>query len=215
MLKLVGSYLSPSPQSLGVVVCPWCQPWVASSWLDRCVHNCTLFAVWQPNPRPLFPYPQAYCAIIGSHHIALGRIALHWVASHCIRSGHVASGQVSCAIIRLHRIALGCIALHWVVSHCIGLHCITLGRVSCTIINPNWCAIPPCCYSTPLHTLPHRSLRRFNLYLHVSLFSSCHCSPGCLSLAYSYPIPITCHYVTLSAVFPPVSFCSLYSPVVG
>ena len=29
-LKLVESYLSPSPQSLCVVVCPWCQPWVAS-----------------------------------------------------------------------------------------------------------------------------------------------------------------------------------------
>ena len=30
-LKLVESYLSPSPQSLCVVVCPWCQPWVASN----------------------------------------------------------------------------------------------------------------------------------------------------------------------------------------
>ena len=30
-LKLVESYPSPSPQSLCVVVCPWCQPWVASS----------------------------------------------------------------------------------------------------------------------------------------------------------------------------------------
>ena len=29
-LKLVESYPSPSPQSLCVVVCPWCQPWVAS-----------------------------------------------------------------------------------------------------------------------------------------------------------------------------------------
>ena len=32
-LKLVEFYLSPSPQSLCVVVCPWCQPWVASSLL--------------------------------------------------------------------------------------------------------------------------------------------------------------------------------------
>ena len=30
MLKLVESYLSLSPQSLCVVVCPWCLPWVAS-----------------------------------------------------------------------------------------------------------------------------------------------------------------------------------------
>ena len=30
MLKLVESYSSLSPQSLRVVVCPWCQPWVAS-----------------------------------------------------------------------------------------------------------------------------------------------------------------------------------------
>ena len=30
MLKLVESYLSPSPQSLCVVVCPWYPPWVAS-----------------------------------------------------------------------------------------------------------------------------------------------------------------------------------------
>ena len=29
-LKLVKSYSSLSPQSLRVVVCPWCQPWVAS-----------------------------------------------------------------------------------------------------------------------------------------------------------------------------------------
>ena len=29
-LKLVESYLSPSPQSLCVVVCPWCLPWVTS-----------------------------------------------------------------------------------------------------------------------------------------------------------------------------------------
>ena len=29
-LKLVESYLSPSSQSLCVVVCPWCLPWVAS-----------------------------------------------------------------------------------------------------------------------------------------------------------------------------------------
>ena len=29
-LKLVESYSSLSPQSLRVVVCPWCQPWVAS-----------------------------------------------------------------------------------------------------------------------------------------------------------------------------------------
>ena len=33
-LKLVESYLSPSPQSLCVVVCPWCPPWVTSLELE-------------------------------------------------------------------------------------------------------------------------------------------------------------------------------------
>ena len=33
-LKLVKSYLSPSPQSLCVVVCPWYPPWVTSLELE-------------------------------------------------------------------------------------------------------------------------------------------------------------------------------------
>ena len=42
MLKLVESYFSPSPQSLGVVVCPWCQPWVAS------VSPLQMLMMWPP-----------------------------------------------------------------------------------------------------------------------------------------------------------------------
>src|SRR4029434_7560891 len=39
-LKLVESYPSPSPQSLCVVVCPWCQPWVASLELESKTSTC-------------------------------------------------------------------------------------------------------------------------------------------------------------------------------
>ena len=44
MLKLVRSYPSPSPQSLGVVVCPWCQPWVASLNAIFCIENWPAFS---------------------------------------------------------------------------------------------------------------------------------------------------------------------------
>ena len=81
---------------------------------------------------------------------------------------HFDSHRVGCTIIGSVTLLLGW--LHYY-------------QVSCAIIGPIWCAFPPCFCSSPLHALPHHSLRRFNLYLHASLFSSCHCNPGCLSLA--------------------------------
>ena len=48
MLKLVESYLSPSPQSLCVVICPWCQPWVTSVLLlARSLLNFIYYAQFQ------------------------------------------------------------------------------------------------------------------------------------------------------------------------
>ena len=48
-LKLVESYPSPSPQSLCVVVCPWCQPWVASSTADSLLYQaCWLICLLIP-----------------------------------------------------------------------------------------------------------------------------------------------------------------------
>ena len=136
-----------------------------------------------PTLGPRFPIPRPIVLL-------LGQVASHQVTSHHIGSHHSTSGHVTARWVASHRIGSGQLHYYGVALHCIRLHCVTSGQVSrtiiglhCTIINPIWCAIPPCCYSAPLHALPHRSLRRFNLYLHVSLFSSCHCSPGHLCLA--------------------------------
>ena len=131
-----------------------------------------------PTLGPCFPIPRPIVLLSG-------RVASHWVTSQHIGSCHSASGRVTARWVVSH-----CIGLCHIALGCVTLHHVTSGQVShaiigsChTIINPIWCAIPPCCYSAPLHALPHCSLRRFNLYLHVSLFSSCHCSPGRSSLA--------------------------------
>ena len=123
---------------------------------------------------------------VGSHHSASGRItarqvALCRVASHQVRSVALLSGwlryyQVGCAIIGLVVLLSG-----WLCYY----------RVGHTIIVPIWCTFPPCFCPAPLHTLPHHSLQRFNLYLHTSLFSFCHCDPGHLPLTLGLPYP--CH----------------------
>ena len=105
-------------------------------------------------------------------------------------SGRSQYYQVSCAIIRSVALLLGQSHYSWV------------GR---TIIGPSWCAFPPCFCSTPSHTLPHHSLQRFSLYLHASLFSFCHCNPGCLSLALALPYPCHLSLCYFSAVIPPFS----------
>ena len=148
---------------------------------------------------------------IGSHHSTSGRITAHRVGLH-----HVVSRHIGLHHIELHRIGLHRIRLRRIGSHCIGLGQLRYYRVGCTIIGsvallsgqscyyrvsraiigPIWCTFPPCFCPAPLHTLPHHSLQRFNLYLHTSLFSFCHCDPGRLplTLALPYPCHLSLHY---------------------
>ena len=153
---------------------------------------------------PCFLIPRPIALLLG--HIALGHITSHQVASQHVGSRHSTSGCVTA-----HRIASQHVGLHRIgsrrigsgqsryyrVGHAIiGLVALLSGRsryyrVGRAIIGPIWCAFPPCFCPTPLHTLPHHSLRRFNLYLHTSLFSFCHCDPGRLPLTLALPYP--CH----------------------
>ena len=103
-----------------------------AGWLAVCTTVlCSQFNSPSLSPSVPYHYPQACCTIIGSHHIALGRItschitsgritlhrvASHWVGSHCITSGRITLGQVTSHQVRSHRIASGCVTLHWVTS---------------------------------------------------------------------------------------------------
>ena len=179
------------------------QLWCRAGWIAA---HTTALCLWFDSPTlgPRFPIPRPIALLLG--HIALGHVTLHRVASHHIRSCHSMSGcitvhRVASQRIRLHhstsgcirscRIASGHIALHRVTSHCIRSGQSHYYQVGHAIIGPIWCAFPPCFCPAPLHTLPHHSLRRFNLYLHTSLFSFCHCDPGCLPLTLALPYP--CH----------------------
>ena len=154
-----------------------------------------------PNSRPPFPYPQAYCAIIGLHHITLGWVTL----------GQVTLGQVTSPHVGSHHITLGRVALHCIASHRVGPHHIALGCIIlCQVVlhrvalrQSRYYRVTSCCYQPYsvcypslllfpfLHTLFLLFLRRFSLYLHTSLFSFCHCDPGRLPLTLTLPYP--CH----------------------
>ena len=143
---------------------------------------------------------------VGSRHSGSGHVTAHWVASQHVGSRHSTLGRITAC-----RVASQCIGSHHSASGCIASRRIASGRVSraivrlvallsgwlCyyrvghTIIVPIWCTFPPCFCPAPLHTLPHHSLQRFNLYLHTSLFSFCHCDPGHLPLTLALPYP--CH----------------------
>ena len=187
-----------------------------AGWIAACTTVlCLQFD--SPTLDPRFPIPRPIALLLG--HIALGRVTSHWVASHHIGSHHSTSGRITAHRVGLHHVVSRHIGLHHIELHRIGLHRIGLHRighiasgwvsctiiglvallsgqlryywVSCTVIGPVWCAFPPCFCPAPLHTLPHHSLRRFNLYLHTSLFSFCHCDPGHLPLTLALPYP--CH----------------------
>ena len=113
---------------------------------------------------------------VGSCHITLGHVTSHWVTSHCIGSRHITLGHVTSC---------------WVTSHHIGSCCITSCRVALRCYQPYLVCYPSLLLFPFLHTLFLLFLRRFSLYLHTSLFSFCHCDPGCLPLTLTLPYP--CH----------------------
>ena len=76
-----------------------------AGWLTvRTTVLCSRFNSLTLSPSVPYHYPQAYCTIIGlhhialgcitSHHIVLGRIALHRVTLHRVRSVALLSGQL-------------------------------------------------------------------------------------------------------------------------
>ena len=172
-----------------------------------------------PTLGPHFPIPRPIALLsgciashwvashhVGSHHLVLGCITSRWVVSHCVRSRRITSGHV-----RSHRIASGCVTLCQVASHHVASRHISLGHVASHQVGSHRVGLGQSryyqvasCYYQPysvrypslllfpfLHTLFLLFLQRFSLYLHASLFSFCHCSPGRLSLALALPYP--CH----------------------
>ena len=120
MLKLVGSYLSPSPVWWFVLGVNLGLP--QAGWIAVCTTAlCLQFD--SPTLGPCFPIPRPIVLL-------LGHVTLHWVALHCIGSHHIASGQVTSHRVRSVALLSGCIVLHWVASHCIGLCHIALGCVA-------------------------------------------------------------------------------------
>ena len=133
---------------------------------------------------------------VGLHHLVSGCITLHQVASPCVGLCHIVSGRIALCQVMSHcigscRIASGWVALHQVRSHQVGSGQLRYYRVVSHYYQPYSVCYPSLLLFPFLHTLFLLFLRRFSLYLHTSLFSFCHCDPGCLPLTLTLPYP--CH----------------------
>ena len=179
---LMHSFWGSCPKQLGC--------YTVQSWLAHCVHNHALFTIQQPDPIPFHPLSLSLDLL---HYLQVGHAIIRSVT---LQSGQSHCNQVGHAVIRLVMLQSGWSRLVRLVTLLSGL----AGVLSLPAFVPLLCTLFP---TTHCEGLTFTYMLPYLASVIVAL--------GACSQLQLYPIPVTYHYITFSAVIPPFSFGSLYS----